>query len=76
MISTYELKNGSCFRILHKTPYFIKNLFLLAALAVATFLTYVVHFSHSEITVLTVYRMIAGLNSNTFNYLDKNRIQL
>ena len=74
MISTFELKNGSCFRLFHKTPYFIKNLVLLVALAIATFLTYVVHFAHSEIAVLTVYRMIAGLNSNTFNYLDKNRI--
>jgi len=39
--------------------------------------SYIINLSpHNELTVLTVQKMIAGLNSHTFNYLENNKGQL
>ena len=33
---------------------------------------YIVHFRHESIGVTNIYRLIAGLNSRTFNYLEEH----
>ena len=68
MLTMYELKNRSTCRFFYKIPYFIKNLFLLFVLACIMVPIYFVHFRHESIT--NIYRLVAGLNSRTFNYLQ------
>ena len=69
MITTYELKNRPCCRFFYKIPYFVKNLFLLFVLACIMIPVYVVHFRKESIGVTNIYKLLAGLNSRTFNYL-------
>jgi hypothetical protein len=69
MISSFELKNRPCCRAFYKIPYFIKNLVLLFLLLCVMVPTYLVHTKMGDLNVNTVYRMIAGLNSDTFDYL-------
>lgn len=73
MITHFELKNRPCCRAFYKIPYFIKNLILLFLLACVMVPTYLVHIKKGDLSVETVYRMIAGLNSNTFDFLLKNQ---
>lgn len=70
MISSFELKNRPCCRAFYKIPYFIKNLILLFLLLCVMVPTYLAHSKMGEqLNVNTVYRMIAGLNSETFDYM-------
>ncbi len=74
MITIFELKNRSCCRCFYKVPYFMKNIFLLICLVLLSLASYIVNLSpHNDLTILTVQKMIAGLNSHTFNYLDANK---
>ena len=66
----YELKNRPTCRFFYKIPYFIKNLFLLFLLACIMVPIYFVHFRHESIKIQNIYRLVAGLNSRTFNYLQ------
>lgn len=72
MITSFELKNRPCCRAFYKIPYFIKNIALLVLLACIMVPTYLLHFRRGALDVNTVYRMIAGLNSETFDYLLAN----
>lgn len=72
MITSFELKNRPCCRFFYKIPYFLKNLVLLGMLSVILLLNYLVHFQKAELTVQNVYKLIAGLNSQTFNYLQSS----
>ena len=77
MISAFELKNRSCCRCFYKIPYFMKNLFLLICLFFISLVSYIINLSpHNVVTILTVQKIIAGLNSHTFNYLETNKGQL
>ena len=72
MITTYELKNRPCCRFFYKIPYFIKNLILLFGLACIMVPVYIVHFRKESIGVTNIYKLLAGLNSRTFNYLEEH----
>ena len=72
MITTYELKNRPCCRLFYNVPYFVKNLFLLMGLLLIMIPIYVINFKAETRGNLNVFRLIAGLNSKTFNYLEKN----
>ena len=72
-MTLYELKQNRCFRCCYKSPYYIKNLFLMAILGVAIFIIYVVYFRADGGHVQNVINILKGLNSNTFNYLETNR---
>lgn len=76
MITHFELKNRPFCRAFYKVPYFIKNAVLLLAMFCIMLPTYLVHYKGSDISVITVYRMIAGLNSKTFDYLLANQKSL
>ena len=70
MITTYELKNRPCCRFFYRIPYFIKNLILLFGLACIMVPIYIVHFRKETIGVTNIYKLLAGLNSKTYNYLE------
>ena len=79
MITAYELKNRPTCRFFYKIPYFIKNLFLLFLLACVMVPVYIVHFRKESIAVTNIYKLLAGLNSRTFNYLEEhaaNKLQV
>ena len=72
MITTYELKNRPCCRLFYNVPYFMKNLFLLIGLLLIMVPIYIVNFRAETAGNTNVFKLIAGLNSKTFNYLEKN----
>ena len=69
MITSFELKNRPVCRFFYKIPYFLKNLILLAILAVLLLMNYLVHYQKADISVASVKKFIHGINSQTFNYL-------
>jgi hypothetical protein len=72
MITLYELKNKSFCRCFIRTPFYIKNLFLLATLAFALTVIYLIYFStegSGNLRVRYISKLLKGLNSDTFNYL-------
>lgn len=76
MITSFELKNRPCCRAFYKIPYFIKNIALLLLMAVVMVPTYIFNYRAGDLSVKTVYRMIAGLNSETFEYIQANERNL
>lgn len=44
MITLYEFKHSKCTKCFFRTPYYIKNLFLLAVLAMMLFVIDVIYF--------------------------------
>ena len=73
MLTLYELKQNSCFRCFYKSPYYIKNLFLMAVMSVMLFIIYVVYFRADGGNILNIMNILKGLNSNTFNYLESQK---
>lgn len=69
MITIFELKNRPFCRFCYKVPYFVKNMFLLLLLALILVPIYFVHFRKESLGVTNIYKILAGLNSKTFNYL-------
>ena len=72
MITTFELKNSAGFSTFYRLPYFIKNMILLLILFMIMIPTYLLHNKTGELSIKTVERMIAGLNSHIFDYLLSN----
>ena len=69
MITAYELKNRPCCRFFYKIPYFVKNLVLLVLLSAILLPIYFAHFRKESLGYQTIYKLLMGLNSKTFNYL-------
>ncbi len=76
MITVFELKNRPFCRFFYKVPYFMKNLFLLLILACILVPIYFVHFRKESLGVTNIYKVLAGLNSQTFNYLSTHDKEL
>ena len=76
MITVFELKNRPFCRFFYKIPYFIKNLFLLFLLSCILVPIYFIHFRKESLGVTNIYKVLAGLNSQTFNYLSRNASEL
>jgi len=76
MLSHFEMKNRPCCRLFYKTPYFIKNLVLLAVMGVILLYVYLVNFRNQKFEVRAVYKILAGLHSHTFNFLEKYHDEL
>ena len=72
MITVYELKNRPACRFFYKIPYFIKNLALLILLGAILLPIYFAHFRKESLGYTTIYKLLMGLNSKTFNYLQAN----
>jgi len=55
-----------------KTPYYIKNFVLLCVLSFMLLVIYAVYFRKDGIQLSGITRILKGLNSETFNYLETN----
>ena len=71
-MTLYELKQNKCFRCCYKAPYYIKNTFLMGLLGFLVFIIYVIYFRADGGHYQNVLKILKGLNSNTFNYLETN----
>lgn len=69
MITLFELKNRPFCRFFYKIPYAIKNLFLLTLLGLVLLLNYFSVIRNDTMTIQNVYRYMAGLDSEVFNWL-------
>ena len=73
MLTLYQLKQNSCFRCFYKSPYYIKNVFLMSILSVVLFIIYCVYFRSDGGSIKSAMKILKGLNSNTFNYLEEHK---
>ena len=74
MITLFELKHSNRFcRIFTRTPYFIKNIILLLLLSIILIIVYFLYFRKDCLSVKMIPKVLKGLNSNTFNYLEINK---
>lgn len=73
MVSLFELKQNKCFKTIYKTPYYIKNAFLISLLSFLITLIYFIYFRYDGGSFKNMIRIFNGLNSNTFNYLENNK---
>lgn len=72
MITLYELKTkGSC-RCFMRTPFYIKNFILLCILSFMMVVIYFVYFRKDGMAFSNIGKILKGLNSQTFNYLENN----
>jgi len=69
MITTFELKHRPCCKAIYRLPYYIKNMILLVLLLMIMIPTYLLHNKSSEINVKLVERLIAGLDSEIFDFM-------
>jgi hypothetical protein len=76
MITIFELKNKSFCKCFIRTPYYIKNFFILVALVVFLLAVYAIYFSSEGVYVTSIAKILRGLNSETFNYLQDHRDSL
>lgn len=75
MITLYELKNKSFCRCFIRTPFYIKNLFLLMILSFSLAVVYLIYFSNygsGNLRLQYISKILKGLNSDTFNYLAEH----
>ena len=72
MISLFALKNKGFCRLFIKTPYYIKNFVLLLQLGVLLGLIYLIYVSRDGMSIQNITRILKGLNSGTFNYLESH----
>ncbi|CDW72026.1 UNKNOWN [Stylonychia lemnae] len=72
MITLYELKSQSFCRCFIRTPFYIKNFVLLTILGLIMTIIYFLHFRKDGGNFLSITKILKGLNSNTFNYLEQN----
>ena len=76
MFTLYQLKQDSCFRCFYKPRYHIKNIFLMMIMSFLLFVIYIMYFRPDGGSINNAMKILKGLNSNTFNYLDANKAQL
>ena len=73
MLTLYQLKQNGCFRAVYKAPYYVKNVFLLVVQSVILFIIYIMYFRADGGTFENGIKILRGLNSNTFNYLEQQK---
>ncbi len=76
MITIFELKNKSFCRCFIRTPFYIKNFFILIGLVFFLLIVYAIYFRNEGVYVTSIAKILRGLNSETFNYLQDHRDSL
>ena len=76
MITIFELKNKSYCGCFIRTPYYIKNFFILVALLLFLSVTYLIYFSREGVYMKSITKILRGLNSETYNYLQGHKESL
>ena len=57
----------------YKSPFYIRNLFLMTVLGMILFVIYCIYFRADGNSYTNIMNILRGLNSNTFNYLESQR---
>ena len=60
----------------YKTPYFMKNMCLLSVQFVLLLIIYLVYFRSDGGNMQNAMKILRGMNSDTFNYLESNKKKL
>ena len=76
MISLWELKQVRGVRQCYKTPYYLKNLVLMGLLALCLLAIDFIYFKNENGSVKIAMKILRGLSSSTFNYLEQNKDKL
>lgn len=76
MFTLWELKQKPCLRQCYKTPFYIKNLFLLGLLAACLVAIDFIYFRNENGSVQIAVKILKGLSSSTFNFLEQNKKRL
>lgn len=76
MITHFQLKQNGCFQTFYRTPYFIKNMFLLLIQMAILLVIYLIYFRTDGGSIQSAIKILRGLNSDTFNYLETNKKKL
>ena len=70
MLTLHEVRLNPVFKFFYKAPSFIRNAYLMLVLSFILLVVYLVYFSVSEASYKSIVKLLHGLNSNTFNYLE------
>ena len=73
MFTLYELKTSKCCSGVQKQPAYIRNIVLLGTLLFALLMIDIVYFKAEG---ASVYRIVRGLTSKTFNFLEGQSVAL
>lgn len=76
MLTIFELKNKSFCRCFIRTPFYIKNLVLLIIMLAFLAVVKLVYFGSDGVYIKSITRLLRGLNSDVFTYLNENRSHL
>ena len=72
MITVFELKHKGLCRCFMRIPFYIKNFFLLVMLSLLLGFIYLIYFRKDVMVIQNIPRVIKGLNSKPFNYLESH----
>jgi hypothetical protein len=73
MFTLYELKQKRCLRAAYKSPFYVRNAFLMLVMGAMLFVIYCIYFRADGNSYGNIMNILRGLNSNTFNYLESQR---
>lgn len=73
MLTLYEVKQNTCFRIVYKSPAIIRNMFLMTFLVLILIPIYITFFHPGDMSYQSMLKVLRGLNSSTFNYLENHK---
>jgi hypothetical protein len=76
MLTLYEVKQNTCFRVCYKRNAVIRNCFLMMILVILLIPMYVIFFHPGDQSYESMKKVLKGLNSSTFNYLENNKESL
>ena len=77
MITLFRLKNDDvAFRLFYDVPYWIKNGILLTIQAILLLFIYLIYFRVDGGSYEKAIKILHGLNSNMFNYLESNKSEM
>jgi len=69
-MTTFELKHRPCCKAIYRLPYYVKNMILLVMLMFVMIPTYLLHNKNSEVSTKLVERLMAGLTSEVFDFMN------
>jgi hypothetical protein len=73
MLTLYEVKQNGCIRFVYKSSAIIRNVCLMVTLVCIMVPIYIIYFHPGDTSFESMLKVLRGLNSSTFNYLENNK---
>lgn len=73
MFTLYEVKQNECFKWFYKCPNYCRNFFLMIILMMIMIPVYFSFFHIGDGSYESMFKILKGYNSATFNYLENNK---